>query len=168
MRHYARGMARTANGEVDAARAELDSVRAIAASTPDDVIIILNPAPALLQLAAEVLGGTIANRETKHDVAIAHFRAAVRLEDALTYDEPPPWYHPARNFLGEALMDAGRFAEAESAFREDLRFVRETGWSLAGLERALEAQGKKREAAAVARRIEKAWQYADVPLRRGG
>lgn len=168
MWHYARGMARTANGEVDAARAELDSVRAIAASTPDDVIIILNPAPALLQLAAEVLGGTIANRETKHDVAIAHFRAAVRLEDALTYDEPPPWYHPARNFLGEALMDAGRFAEAESAFREDLRFVRETGWSLAGLERALEAQGKKREAAAVARRIEKAWQYADVPLRRGG
>lgn len=168
MWHYARGMARAATGEAAAARMELDSVRAIAARTPDDVIIILNPAPALLKLAAEVLAGTIANREKQHDVAIAHFRAAVRMEDALTYDEPPPWYHSTRNFLGEALMDAGRFAEAESAFREDLRFLRETGWSLAGLERALEAQGKKGEARAVARRIEKAWQYADVPLRRGG
>ena len=168
MWHYARGMAHAATGEIPAARMELDSVRAIASRTPDDVIIILNPAPALLNLAAEVLAGTIANRQKQHDMAIVHFRAAVRMEDALTYDEPPPWYHSARNFLGEALMDAGRFAEAESAFTEDLRFVRETGWSLAGLERALQAQGKKREAEAVARRFEKAWQYADVPLRRGG
>lgn len=167
MWHYARGIARAAKSDVKSASAELDTVRAIAARTTDDVIIILNPAPALLKLAAEVLAGRIGASEMKHDVAIAHFRAAVRLEDALTYDEPPPWYHPVRNLLGEALLDAGRPAEAEAVFREDLRFVRETGWSLAGLERALMAQGKKRDAETVRRRIEKAWQYADVPVRPG-
>lgn len=167
MWHYTRGLARAARGEDTAARVELDSVRAIAARVPDDVIIILNPAPTLLKLAAEVLAGRIADHQKRHDAAIGHFQAAVRLEDALTYDEPPPWYHSVRNLLGEALLDAGRAVEAEAAFREDLRFVRETGWSLAGLERALRKQGKKREAAAVARRLERAWKYADVPTYRG-
>jgi tetratricopeptide (TPR) repeat protein len=166
--HYARGMARAARGDVNAALIELEKVREIAARTPDDVIIILNPAPALLKLAADVLAGTIALQERKYDRAIALFRAAAEKEDALTYDEPPPWYHSARNFLGEALLEGGRAAEAEQAFRDDLRFVRETGWSLDGLERALRVQGKGGEADAVAKRLAKAWRYADVPSRRGG
>ena len=64
------------------------------------------------------------------------------MEDALTFDEPPAWYHSARNLLGETLLEAGRPAEAAAAFRDDLRYLRETGWSLSGLERALRAQGK--------------------------
>ena len=166
--HYARGMARVAKGEVNAARLELENVREIAARTPDDVIIILNPAPALLKLAADVLAGSIALQEKKYDVAISLFRAAAAKEDALTYDEPPPWYHSARNFLGEALLAAGRATEAERAFRDDLRYVRETGWSLDGLERALRAQGKGSEADAVAKRRAKAWKHADVSLGAGG
>lgn len=165
--HYARGLAHAARGDVAASLAQLERLRGIAAEVPDEVIIILNSAPALLKLAAEVLSGRIAEHQKQYPAAIAHFRTAARLEDALTYDEPPPWYHSARHLLGEALLGAGRPAEAEAAFREDLRFVRETGWSLAGLERALRAQGRKREAAAVAKRLEKAWQYADGPAHRG-
>jgi pimeloyl-ACP methyl ester carboxylesterase/tetratricopeptide (TPR) repeat protein len=163
MWHYARGLAFAARGDVRAATGELGSVRTIAADVKDDVIIILNPAPVLLKLAAEVLAGHIAARQGRGDDAIARFRRAVVLEDGLTYDEPPSWYHSVRNVLGEALLAAGRTAEAEATFREDLRHVRETGWSLAGLERALRAQGKTREAADVARRFKDAWQYADAP-----
>jgi hypothetical protein len=65
--------------------------------------------------------------------------------------------------LGETLLEAGRPAEAASAFREDLRHLRETGWSLSGLERALRAGGKTQEAADVARRFKVAWKYADAP-----
>src|SRR5690606_3584366 len=167
MWHYARGIALAARGDVQGATVELDSVRAIAARTPDDVIIILNPAPALLKLAGEVLAGRIAARQQRFDAAITHFHSAATLEDALTYDEPPAWYHSVRNLLGEMLLDAGRPDEAEAAFRDDLRFVRETGWSLSGLERALQLQGRKAEAAAVGRRFEEAWKYADGSARRG-
>ncbi len=167
MWHYARGVASSARGDLTGARTALDSVRAIAGRLPADMIIILNPAPALLQLAAEVLDGRIAARQQRYDVAVARFRSAAALEDALTYDEPPAWYHSARHLLGEVLLDAGRPAEAEVAFREDLRYVRETGWSLSGLQRALQLQGRTADASAVASRLQQAWQYADGATSRG-
>lgn len=163
MWHYARGVAFAARKDVASAEAELTKVRAVAAEVKDDLIIILNPAPALLKLAAEALAGRIAAKQRRFDDAIARFRNAASMEDALTYDEPPPWYHSARNMLGEALLEAGRPAEAAAAFRDDLRYVRETGWSLSGLERALRAAGKAQEAADAARRFKAAWTYADVP-----
>ena len=167
MWHYARGVAFAARKEVASAETELTRVRDLAAEVKDDLIIILNPAPALLKLAAEALGGQIAARQGRFDEAIAYFRTAATMEDALTYDEPPPWYHSARNMLGETLLEAGRPADAAAAFREDLRYVRETGWSLSGLERALRADGKSQEAAEIARRFRAAWKYSDVPLPRG-
>ena len=163
MWHYARGVAFAARKDGASAEAELAKVRAVAGEVKDDLIIILNPAPALLKLAAEALAGQIAARQGRFDDAVAHFRTAATMEDALTYDEPPPWYHSARNMLGETLLAAGRPAEAASAFREDLRYLRETGWSLSGLERALRAGGEAQEAADVARRVKAAWKYADVP-----
>jgi tetratricopeptide (TPR) repeat protein len=163
MWHYARGVAFAARKDEASAQTELTKVRGVAAEVKDDLIIILNPAPALLKLAAETLAGQIAARQRRFDEAIAHFRTAATMEDALTYDEPPPWYHPARNMLGETLLEAGRPADAAAAFREDLRYVRETGWSLSGLERALRADGKSQEAAEISRRFKVAWKYADVP-----
>ena len=167
MWHYARGVAFAGRKDVASAEAELTKVRAVSAEVKDDLIIILNSAPALLKLAAEALAGQIAVTQRRFDEAIAHFRAAATMEDALTYDEPPPWYHPARNMLGEALLEAGRPAEAAAAFRDDLRYVRETGWSLSGLERALRADGKAQDAAAAQRRFRAAWKYADVPVGSG-
>jgi tetratricopeptide (TPR) repeat protein len=162
MWHYARGLAFAARKNMRSAEDELKVVRALSVELNDDMIIVLNPAPALVKLAAEVLAGRIAAAERRFDHAVAHFRAAATMEDALTFDEPPPWYHPARNLLGEALLEAGRPGEAAAAFRDDLRYVRETGWSLSGLERALRAEGKIREADAAARRFKAAWKYADA------
>jgi tetratricopeptide (TPR) repeat protein len=161
MWHYARGLASSAQGNMRSAQTELDSVRVIAAQIPNDVIIILNPASLLLKLAGEVLAGDVALKQKQFEKAIAHFQKAVQLQNELAFDEPPPWYHSARNFLGEALLVANRPTEAEAAFRADVRFLRENGWSLSGLERALRAQGKAEEATAVGQRYREAWKYAD-------
>ena len=100
MWHYARGLAHAARKDIRAAEESLAKVRAEAALVRDDVIIILNPAPALLKLAAEVLAGDIAARQQRFDEAVAHLKTAIEMEDGLTYDETPPWYHSVRNRLG--------------------------------------------------------------------
>ena len=84
-------------------------------------------------------------------------RSAVALEDALHYDEPPPWSLPTRHVLGAMLLEMERPAEAEVVYRADLEIYPENGWSLRGLSRALAEQGKPEEAAAVEARFQRAW-----------
>ena len=164
MWHFARGLAHSAKKNFAAADQELAKLRTEAAGVKDDVIIILNPAPALLKLAAEVLTADIAAQQRRFDAAIAHLKTAVAMEDGLTHDEPPPWCHSVRNRLGDTLLQAGRPAEAAAAFRDDLRYLRETGWSLSGLERALRAAGLTREADEAGTRFKAAWQYTDAAV----
>jgi tetratricopeptide (TPR) repeat protein len=97
------------------------------------------------------------------DTAESHLRAAVALEDALPYMEPPYWHHPVRHALGTALLQSGKARQAESVFREALRKFPENGWALAGLRKSLEAQGKRAEAAEIAGRFEKTWRGATPP-----
>ena len=51
---------------------------------------------AVLGIAAKVLSGHIALMEKNHPRAISELREAVRLEDAMTYGEPPEWTVPVR------------------------------------------------------------------------
>jgi tetratricopeptide (TPR) repeat protein len=73
--------------------------------------------------------------------AIAAFERAVQLDDELEYDEPEPLPFPARHWLGAALIEAGRFADAEKEYRQDLADHPHNGWSLIGLRQALKGQG---------------------------
>ena len=66
-------------------------------------------------------------------------------------------------FLGAVYMEAGRHADAERVYRADLDKWPSNGWSLYGLSRAFEAQGKTAEAAEALRLHEKAWAKADAP-----
>jgi tetratricopeptide (TPR) repeat protein len=111
-----------------------------------------------------MLAGEILYREGKVDQAVATLRDAVGREDSLLYVEPPEWMLPARHVLGATLMDAGRYAQAEAVYREDLVRRPENGWSLYGLSQSLRMQKKTAEAAAVAARLKQAWQHADVKL----
>jgi tetratricopeptide (TPR) repeat protein len=163
MWHYARGLARANRGELAKAELELDSLRGIAAAVPASSMILLNPAPVVLELAAAVLAGEMALRAGHVGVALEQLRDAVKRETGLTFDEPPAWYHSTRHLLGLALLAAGDAVAAETAFRDDLRAFPETGWSLAGLERALRLQQRHADARQVAERLATAWSDADVP-----
>lgn len=89
---------------------------------------------------------------------------AMALEDALAYGEPPSWIQPVRHALGAALLGQKRFAEAEEVFRKDLIEKPHNGWGLWGLARALERQGKAKQAKEVQARFETAWEDADIEL----
>lgn len=156
--HYARGRALAARGDLAGAEAELARVRAAAADPAlADMRLEFNTSPALLGIAAEVLAGTIASARGEHDVAVRRLSEAARREDGLLYGEPPEWTVPVRHDLGAVLLAAGRPAEAERAYREDLARFPENGWSLTGIARALRAQGRVAEAAEVDVRLRAAW-----------
>ncbi len=164
--HFARGTAYAAKGDSERARGEEAALTAIA-SNPELAKMpnfSLNPPQKIVALGLEVLKGEIAARQKQYDAAIAHFDRAVRLEEAMTYTEPPDWHAPVRHWLGATLLEAGRPAEAEVVYWEDLKRNRENGWALAGLHRSLVDQGRKDDAAAIEARLKKAWAKADVTL----
>lgn len=169
MWHAARGMAFAATGRVQEAEAEGKLVAAARGdrSLQDVLISSVNRAAAIVAIADEVLTAEIATRRRRADAAAQHFAAAAALEDALTYMEPPDWPIPVRQLQGAALLELGRAADAEAAFRGDLRKFPDNGWSLSGLASALEQQEKKAEAAAVRDRAAKQWARADVQLSAG-
>ena len=163
-RHAVRGSALAATGKVAEARTELGAFLEAKKRVPDSAVIVVNKAVDVLGVAEHLLTGEILYREGKPDEAFAALREAVRREDALRYAEPPDWIIPVRHALGAALMQSGRYGEAERVYRDDLERHPENGWSLFGLARSLELQGKADEAERVRARFEKAWSGADVKL----
>lgn len=164
---YARGLAFSATGKLDAATQELNRLRKIAADKSLDglrVTFSRNGAKTILDIAVEVLAGELAAKRGDFDQAIARLHRGVLLEDNLIYNEPPDWHVPVRQSLGAVLLEAGRAPEAEAIYWQDLSRNRENGWALFGLMKSLRAQGKPEEAAAVEKRFRTAWQQADVTL----
>ena len=95
--------------------------------------------------------------------AILAFERAVTVEDTMDYDEPEPLPFAARHWLGAALVDAGRHADAERVYREELEDHPHNGWSLTGLRLALKAQGKN--TADVDRDLTSSWARSDTWIR---
>ncbi len=161
VRRYARGIALSALGRTDEAREEIEAFEQAVAVVPDEWYVFNNRVHQVLPIARAMLEGELAFREGRLDEAFAALRRGVEFEDALVYDEPPAWMLPVRHSLGALLTAAGRFAEAETVYREDLRRNPDNGWALTGLQRALAGQGKSEEAAGLAPRLEVAWQRAE-------
>jgi tetratricopeptide (TPR) repeat protein len=163
---YARAMALIATDRLDDAATELAELKKVLGdpSLKEQTTFSTNNGLAILRIAPEVIAGELAAKRKDWDTAILHLERAVRFEDALIYQEPPDWHLPVRHNLGAVLLAAGRADEAETVYWEDLRRNPGTGWSLFGLVQALEAQGKKEDAAAVRERFTRAWKNADVTL----
>jgi len=162
---YARGMAFAAKGDPATAEAELAAVlEAAEDAVLQETVIGFNPGSEILRIAGGVLAGEIAAKKGDLEGAIERLREAAGREDALTYGEPPDWPVPVRHHLGAVLLQAGRAAGAETAYREDLKRFPENAWSLRGLASSLAAQGKADEAAEVEARLASVTSGADVTL----
>jgi tetratricopeptide (TPR) repeat protein len=162
--HWARGMAYLRLGQQAAAERERKQVEAIAETDAmkEQTLASFPKAATMLSIATHVLTGELAAAQGRSDEAVASLTTAVAMQDELAYIEPPAWFYPVRHNLGAVLLGAGRAAEAEVVYREDLSQYPNNGWSLLGLSQSLKAQGKLSEAQDAASRFAEAWQRADV------
>jgi tetratricopeptide (TPR) repeat protein len=161
---YSRGVALAARGRLEDARAALAQLHQLAATTPNGAQAGFNTLHGVLAVAEPIVAARIAASEQRNDEALTLLRQAVAAQDELAYNEPADWFFPARHLLGAQLLIAGRAAEAERIYRDDLVRNPANGWALYGLAAALRAQGKSGDAAQVNRRFEAAWRHADVRL----
>jgi len=163
--HYARGVALAVKGDLDGAAKELAALRAIQTSDAlKPVQINFSPGADVVKLAGNIVEAEIAARKKNYGDAIRLLTEAAAIEDTLAYMEPPTWHHPVRQILGAIQLEAGKPADAEQTYRDDLRKWPENGWSLTGLVQALRAQNKTDIANATEGRLRKAWGRADVKL----
>ncbi|MQA90886.1 MAG: hypothetical protein GEU90_11700 [Gemmatimonas sp.] len=163
---FARGYAHLRSGSTDSARVYLEQVETAAVTIPDTVMMRgRHTAAQLLGITGAILRGELLREEGRLEEAIGAFEDAVEIHDNLQYDEPEPLNFSARHWLGAALLEAGRTAEAEEVYRVNLVQHPHNGWSLYGLEEALRAQGNAAEADRVHAEFEEAWARADTMIR---
>jgi tetratricopeptide (TPR) repeat protein len=156
---YGRTLALLARGDQSGAAKERALFEQAASKVSADGPWGVNKAGDVMKLAREILAARFG------DDPIAHWRKAVEIQDAFTYDEPPAWYYPVRESLGAELVRAGRAAEGEAVLREGLRRSPRNGFMLFGLMESLKAQGKDVEE--VRREFDAVWAKADVRLSLG-
>ena len=171
---YAKGVAHSVLGEIEAAERMREAFRAARARVPESRRLHNNTMVDMLAIAEEMLTGELEYRRGNFDLAFAHLRRAVELDEALPYDEPWGWMQPTRHALGALLLEQGHLEEAEAVYRADLGFDGKTNracwhpenvWSLHGLHECLVRRGEKVEVPLIKARLDLALARAEVPIR---
>jgi len=165
--HYVRGLAYTRAGKPAEAKAELAALEAIAGDEEFGAIVYDTSGGTVAQrlgIAKHHLAGEMAAARGERKTAVSELQAAIEIQDAMPYSEPPPFYLPVRQALGAVLLKAGRPREAEAVYLADLRVYPKNGWSLYGLSKSYAAQGKAAQARATRNGFQHAWARADVQL----
>jgi tetratricopeptide (TPR) repeat protein len=158
---FAQGYAHLKQGSADFAQLYLARVRKAAETSTARFRV--HTAKDLLTIAAGILEGEMQRMAGDLDGAIVSFQRAADVQDALVYDEPEPLPFAAHHWLGAALLESGRFDEAETVYRADLKEHPRNGWSLLGLQQALAGRGAP--SAEVTADLAAAWARADTWIR---
>jgi tetratricopeptide (TPR) repeat protein len=162
---YVIGSAHIAKGNFDLAKIELDKLNNLANSpNADQYRVGATPASSVLKVAAYGLQGEFFSAKGEHLKAVHSFQKGVNLEDQNNYTEPPDWAQPMRHYLGAALLKLGEFQEAEKTYRRDLQWNQNNGWSLYGLYKSLELQGRKTESKEIYTQWNRAWEASDIKI----
>ena len=163
MTHFARALGAAHIGDVAKARASIDSLAAILARLSaageaywaEQVLIQQLGAQAWLDLA-----------EHRADSALAHMRDAAAHEDATEKSAVTPGpLAPARELLGDMLMDLNRPAEALAEYRATLTREPNRFRTLYGAMRAASASGGQQAASQYLAELKQLCAHADTPGR---
>jgi tetratricopeptide (TPR) repeat protein len=158
MYHYARAVAFASRKDTANAQREIDTLSKLESTTdfkPFEAWQL--PAKEIVQTAALVAAGRLADANGDLDAAAKAYERAVTIEDSLAYMEPPYWYYPVRQSLGSVRLRQGQLDAAEQAFRDSLGRVRNNAWALAGLREVERRKGDKQAERAAHAAYERAW-----------
>lgn len=165
LQHFARGIAFAKTNQLEASKKELNQMQLkMQDSSLKEVFTPFNSAYDACIIGEYILKGTISEKENNKKTAIDFFKKAVENEDKLIYNEPRDWLLPARQYLGNSLLQSGRYAEAILVFQKDLVINPENGWSLTGLTACYEAQKNAEKKNKVLKRKNAAWVNSDVAI----
>jgi tetratricopeptide (TPR) repeat protein len=164
---YANGLALVRTGAVDAARRRAATLQATLDGPllRGKTLMGDDPARNVIGILSRHLDGEIGVASGRADLARDTVTAGADLEAALNANEPPLLGSISRVALGDLMRRAGRWADAEQAYRAELSTQPGNGWALAGLVHALERQGKGDEAKRIREESERAWANADPAVK---
>ncbi|OSZ77866.1 hypothetical protein CAP36_16050 [Chitinophagaceae bacterium IBVUCB2] len=163
--HFGKGMAFTQRTDLAEAKNELQQLQDLMKDST--LRIPLSPFSAAIEgaiIAENILAGTIALKEKNYDASIKFFQIAVDAEEKMVYNEPRDWMLNPKQYLGNAYIKAGKFADAKNILQKDLQNNNENGWALFGLWQAATAEKKTTEATKLLVRFKKAFEKSDIKL----
>ena len=173
---YTRGMAALTAKDSTAAAAFSKSLDERVAAKPAEVPMpampgmptskdaLAAPLHSFLDVAALELRASVLLAQGKTTEADAAFVKAADEERALGYREPPNYIRPVGETRGDALMRAGRYADAKAAYQAALAERPNSGYPLFGIAQADAASNQLSIATSDYRVLLSAWKNADNNL----
>lgn len=158
---FARGMAFARTGRLPQARAELARLTQLSTEpTLQRARLYGEPLPRqMIAQAIDLLTGTLARLERRHDEAIDRLRKAAEADEEFGSD-PPLLGGGARLALVGALLDAGRTDAAEQELARELRLNGPSAWTHQGQAQLAEARGATEQSRRHAELAREAWRNA--------
>jgi tetratricopeptide (TPR) repeat protein len=125
---------------------------------------LLQPIVSTLSIMSLELRASVLTAQGKMSEAKGLFDKAAQQEKALGYHEPPNYIRPVGETAGAAMIAAGDWADAKSAYRQALLERPRSGFALYGLAIASEKSGDVDAAAKGYTDFVAAWKNADPDL----
>ena len=125
---------------------------------------LASPIHSFLDVAALELRASVLLAQDKAADADAAFVKAANAERALGYREPPYYIRPVGETRGDALMRAGRYADAKAAYQAALVERPNSGYPLFGIAQADAASNRISIATSGYRLLLSTWKNADPNL----
>lgn len=162
--HFGRGLAFEKKGELEQAKQEQKLFEESRKNISHEKAFGYNSAAQILDIADACLKAQLSESQGDSKQAIAHLNKAIQIQDSLHYNEPPDWFYPVRETLGNLLLKIGNYPEAEKVFRADISRHPRNGRSLFGLFESVKKQGKTDSAYWINAEFQKAWMYSNISL----
>ncbi|MFB9842908.1 tetratricopeptide repeat protein [Mucilaginibacter ginsenosidivorans] len=165
LQHFAKGIAYSRKGDVASAQQELRLLeKQIQDKVLDSALDNFSPFREPATVAKLILEGVIAEEQKQYGLAINYLQQAVKAEDHIIYDEPRDWAIPARQYLANVLVKAGKYEEATAVLKHDLVINPKNGWSLTGLKAAYTRTGNVKALAGVNAQLKDAFSIKDTEI----